>query len=82
MQVLIHWPRGLRNLLCIRLINGLSKKGGESTEKLLAALSMVQALVDNEFDVQMKKVAFDVLFNAIDLRLSSEIRNSNVEEVD
>jgi hypothetical protein len=58
------------------------KKGGESTEKLLAALSMVQALVDNEFDVQMKKVAFDVLFNAIDLRLSSEIRNSNVEEVD
>ena len=49
---------------------------------MLAALSMVQALVDNEFDVQMKKVAFDVLFNAIDLRLSSEIRNSNVEEVD
>jgi hypothetical protein len=54
----------------------------ENTDKMLAALSMVQALVDKEFDIQMKRVALDMLFNAIDLRLSSEIRNSNVEEIE
>jgi hypothetical protein len=52
------------------------------TRNILGALSMLQMLSDKEFDIQVSSVALDMLFNAIDLRLSSEIRNSNVEEIE